>query len=231
MDKIEKLKELKSLLDSGVIDQNEFAQMKSEILGGTSEKPAPVSNLEVVKIGLQTWAKKNLDVSTFRNGDTIPCAESASEWEAAGQRGQPAWCYFDNDTVNGKIYGKLYNWFAVHDKRGLAPAGWHVPSDGEWKRLTDFLGGEDAAGTKMKNTSGWNDNGNGNNASGFSALPGGDRKYNGTFKDVGYYGCWWSSTEYDTTNALYRILDCGLGSVTNSGYFKQSGFSVRCLGD
>jgi len=231
MDKIERLKELKSLLDSGVIELNEFAQMKSEILGGTSEKTSPGANLEEVKIGLQTWVKKNLDVSTFRNGDAIPCAESDSEWEAAGNRGQPAWCYYDNDPVKGKTYGKLYNWFAVNDKRGLAPAGWHVPSDGEWKKLFDFLGGEETAGTKMKNTRGWNDNGNGNNASGFSALPGGYRHTDGSFHNIEDNGYWWSYTESGTSYSWFCILSYDSGNVDRVSNYKQDGFSVRCLGD
>jgi len=105
---------------------------------------------QTVIIGTQVWATKNLDVSTFRNGDPIPQAKSDAEWVAAGENYQPAWCYYDNDPKNGTKYGKLYNWFAVRDARGLAPAGWHVPTDEEWTELSTFLGGEDVAGEKMK---------------------------------------------------------------------------------
>ena len=107
-----------------------------------------------IKIGTQTWTTKNLDVSKFRNGEAIPLAKTNAEWALAGQNQQPAWCYYENKGENGTTYGKLYNWFAVMDARGLAPSGYHVPTDAEWTILTDNLGEE--AGTKMKSTSGWN---------------------------------------------------------------------------
>jgi uncharacterized protein (TIGR02145 family) len=106
-----------------------------------------------VAIGTQTWTVKNLDVATFRNGDQIPQAKTDEEWKAAGENKQPAWCYYDNKVANGTKYGKLYNWYAVNDYRGLAPAGWHVPTDAEWKVLIKSLG--DDAGKKMKSTLGW----------------------------------------------------------------------------
>jgi uncharacterized protein (TIGR02145 family) len=101
-----------------------------------------------VKIGTQVWMSKNLDVSTFRNGEAIPEAKSKEEWAKAGVNRQPAWCYYDNDSKNGKVYGKLYNWYAVNDSRGLGPKGYHIPSDAEWTILTDMLGGEKIAGQK-----------------------------------------------------------------------------------
>ena len=109
-----------------------------------------ISYAQTVTIGTQVWMTKNLDVSTFRNGDTIPQAKTTEEWKRAGENQQPAWCYYDNDPANGAKYGKLYNWYAVNDSRGLAPVGYHVPSDAEWTKLTDFLGGESVASTKMK---------------------------------------------------------------------------------
>ena len=109
-----------------------------------------------IKIGTQTWTTKNLDVSKFRNGEAIPLAKTNAEWELAGQNKQPAWCYYENKGENGTTYGKLYNWFAVNDPRGLAPSGYHIPTDAEWTILTDYLGGDSIAGAKMKSTSGWN---------------------------------------------------------------------------
>ena len=103
-----------------------------------------------VTIGTQTWTTKNLDVATFRNGDAIPQAKTDKEWQAAGDNKQPAWCYYDNDPKNGTKYGKLYNWYAVNDVRGLAPVGYHIPTDTEWTKLSDYLGGEDYAENKMK---------------------------------------------------------------------------------
>ena len=109
-----------------------------------------------VAIGTQVWTTKNLDVATFRNGDPIPQAKTYEEWKAAGENNQPAWCYYENNTANGTKYGKLYNWYAVNDARGLAPTGYHIPTDEEWTVLSTFLGGEDVAGKKMKSSSGWN---------------------------------------------------------------------------
>jgi len=115
---------------------------------------------------------KNLNVSTFRNGDPIPQAKTVEEWKKAGENQQPAWCYYDNDPADGEKYGKLYNWYAVDDTRGLAPKGWHVPSNAEWTILTDYLGGMNVVGigTKMKSKTGWNEDGNGTNSSGFYVI-------------------------------------------------------------
>jgi uncharacterized protein (TIGR02145 family) len=115
-----------------------------------------ISYAQTITIGTQVWMTKNLDVATFRNGDPIPQAKTNEEWIKAGENQQPAWCYYDNAPANGAKYGKLYNWYAVNDSRGLAPVGYHIPSDAEWTKLTDFLGGESVAGTKMKSKSGWN---------------------------------------------------------------------------
>lgn len=111
----------------------------------------PSGPYKTVTIGTQVWMKENLNVSTFRNGDPIPEAKTDEEWKAAGDAKQPAWCYYDNDPNNGAKYGKLYNWYAVNDSRGLAPEGWHVPTDQEWTDLIGFLG--DDAGKKMKSKS------------------------------------------------------------------------------
>jgi uncharacterized protein (TIGR02145 family) len=108
----------------------------------------PIEKVAGVKIGNQIWQSKNLDVETFKNGDVIPEAKSDEEWIRAGENNEPAWCYYDNDSENGKKYGKLYNHFAVSDTRGLCPTGWHVPSGEEWTRLETFLG--DGEGEKLK---------------------------------------------------------------------------------
>jgi uncharacterized protein (TIGR02145 family) len=115
-----------------------------------------ISYAQTITIGTQVWMTKNLDVATFRNGDPIPQAKTNEEWTKAGENKQPAWCYYENDPANGAKYGKLYNWYAVNDSRGLAPVGYHIPSDAEWTKLTDFLGGIGVAGAEMKSKSGWN---------------------------------------------------------------------------
>jgi uncharacterized protein (TIGR02145 family) len=185
-----------------------------------------------VTIGKQVWMSENLNVDKFRNGDPIPHAKTHEEWEKAGKNGEPAWCYYDNNPANGAKYGKLYNWYAVNDHRGLAPKGWHIPTDAEWTELTDYLGGQEKAGAKMKSKEGWSDGGNGTNSSGFSGLPGGDRSsYNGTFYSIGKNGYWWSSSESYTFSAWDRRLFYYGGSADRGANNKTSGFSVRCLRD
>jgi uncharacterized protein (TIGR02145 family) len=193
--------------------------------------PAEAGTLAIaeVTIGNQVWMAENLNVDKFRNGDPIPEAKTDEEWKRAGENQQPAWCYYDNDPNNGTKYGKLYNWFAVNDPRGLAPNAFHIPSDADWTILNDYLGGEGVAGTKMKSTSGWSQNGNGTNSSGFSGLPGGYRNYDGSFNGVGNTGFWWSSSEDETDGAWDRYLDSSDGKVDRGGGSKETGVSVRCL--
>ena len=197
----------------------------------TTSKTEPATKTKeagTVTIGTQIWAVANLNVSTFRNGDTIPEAKTNKEWVAAGESGKPAWCYYNNDPALGLKYGKLYNWFAVNDPRGLAPAGWALSNDSDWAQLVNFLGGTSVAGTKMKTNSGWSDGNNGINESGFTALPGGYRVENGTFVNLGSIGTWWSSTEGNTLTAIDHY--CALsGSVSRSSSPRQRGESVRCI--
>jgi uncharacterized protein (TIGR02145 family) len=184
------------------------------------------NNYNTVKIGKQEWITENLDVSHFRNGDTIPEAESVADWEKAGNEGKSAWCYYNSDTVSGRKYHKLYNWYAVNDPRGLAPDGWHIPSELEWANLIGYLGSDNVAGTRMKATN-KNDSTNENS---FAALLGGYRNYGGVFTHIGNIGSWWSSSEVDATNAWSRSL--GLGSAVSKSYDgKRVGLSVRCIRD
>ena len=186
-----------------------------------------------VKIGTQVWTSKNLDVSTFRNGEAIPEGNSDAEWNKAVENKQTAWCYYDKDIQNGKKYGKLYNWYAVNDSRGLAPTGYHIPSDAEWTVLTDFLGGEHIAGEKMKSKQGWQKNGkksgNGNNSSGFNGLPGGICNIDGNFWNVTENGHFWSFSEYNTGFAWYRVLKDA--RVYREFGYERNALSVRCIRD
>jgi uncharacterized protein (TIGR02145 family) len=187
--------------------------------------------LETIKIGAQEWKEKNLDVSRYRNGDIIPEVTDSRQW-ANLKTG--AWCYYNNDPENGKIYGKLYNWYAVNDPRGLAPKGFHIPSDKEWNTLINFLGGEAVAGGEMKSTgtSLWQlPNRAATNSTNFTGLPGGYRPINGAFYSIGDSGYWWSSSEFGTTGASYRSLGYGNGSASSYYYGKGYGFSVRCIRD
>ena len=186
-------------------------------------------HLTEVRIGNQVWMTQNLNVDKFRNGDPIPQAKTDEEWKKAGENGQPAWCYYDNSAKNGINYGKLYNGYAVFDPRGLAPDGYHIPSDDEWTELTDFLGGQELAGKKMKSKSGWGYDGNGTNESGFSALPGG--YHSDYFHRIGKDGMWWSSSLWDRDNAYYRYLRNDIDFVGVGGLWTtlDRGMSVRCL--
>jgi len=161
---------------------------------------------EPVKIGTPAWAVKNLDVSTFKNGDAIPETKTNEDWVKAAKSGSPAWCYYGNKQENGHKYGKLYNWFAVADPRGLAPSGWHVPSDTEWVQMISFLRGEKAAAIKLKSTEGREDIGNGLNTSGFWGLPGGWRSSEGEFKGKENNGSWWSTTP--CSGAFLLLISC-----------------------
>jgi uncharacterized protein (TIGR02145 family) len=181
-----------------------------------------------VKIGNQKWMSKNLDVDCFANGDPIPEAKSNEEWEKAGENEQPAWCF--NVLAKAEKYGKLYNWYAANDPRGLAPAGFHLPTDAEWSALENHLGND--AGAKMKSKNGWNQNGNGTNESGFSGLPGGSRYFEGIFFIIGNHGSWWSSSEHFKYNKAWsRSLSHDCDIVKESSDHKGDGLSVRCLRD
>src|ERR1035437_9296268 len=196
-----------------------------------TNSPTPPVSIPSVTICSQIWMLNNLEVTTYRNGDPIPQVTDPAAW---GLLSTGAWCY-NNNTANGPVYGKLYNWYAVNDPRGLAPAGWHVPSDAEWTTLSTCLGGDLIAGGPMKEigTTHWTPPNTGaTNTSGFTGLPGGLRTNDGTFYGVGNFGFWWSSTENsNTSNAWTRFLACFNGPIARSNPPKQGGFSVRCLRD
>ena len=188
-----------------------------------------VADLPRVNIGTQVWPKRNLNVSTYRDGTPIPKVENAATWASLTTG---AYCYYNNDSAAyAALYGKLYNWYAVKDSThgGLAPAGYHIPTDAEWTTLKDSLGAN--AGTQMKSTTGWNSGGNGTNSSGFAGRPGGSRSNDGSFNYIGNDGGWWCSTETSNTNAWYRILFYFDSNVFRISYSKTAGFSVRCLRD
>ena len=174
---------------------------------------------------------RNLDVDHFRNNDNIPQVSDTTKWENLNTG---AYCYFNNDPTLGTIYGKLYNWYTVNDSRGLAPSGWHIPSDSEWTKFIEYLGGLSTSGDKLKESgiSHWNGpNYGATNETGFSALPGGYRSIYGTFRSIGNYGSWWSSTENITTTAWDRGLVFSNASTFRYDNFKGSGFSIRCIKD
>jgi hypothetical protein len=166
-----------------------------------------------ITIGTQVWTTKNLDVSTFRNGDAIREAKNEKEWKKANKNKTPVFCYYDYKNKNGKEYGKLYNWYAVNDPRGLAPIGYHIPSDIEWKQLTDFLGDADI------------------NSVGFEGQLCGKLGSLGFFEDLFMSGYWWSSSESSEDDAWFRASFSDSDEVYRDDYNKNSCLSVRCLKD
>ena len=203
---------------------------------------------ETVQIGEQCWFAENLRSENYENGDAIPTNLSDDEWISTSSGAVAVYgqgssnCNSDdvpegdacNDSWSLAEYGRLYNWFAVDDARGLCPSGWHAPTDGEWTMMTDHLGGESVAGGKLKATYGWHNGNNGTNSSGFSGLPGGVRYSNGTFANAGNNGHWWSSSP-STEDPWSRFLDSnsGFGNyiVRYNIYGPRNGFSVRCIQD
>ena len=192
---------------------------------------------KTVYIGSQQWMAENLKVSKYNDGTVIPNITEDSKWSNLTSG---AWAYLNNDAAYNVKYGKLYNWYAVskttNGNKNVCPTGWHVPTDAEWTVLTDYLGGLTVAGGKMKEvgTTSWNSpNTDVTNASLFSALPGGFRFNDGSFFNIGYYGYWWSSTdfEFNTLSALIRFLNNNNGNANRYYRDKKFGLSVRCLRD
>ena len=185
-----------------------------------------------VVIGTQTWMVENLDVVKYRNGDTIPQVTDPTAWAALTTG---AWCWYANSSANGLVYGKLYNWYAVNDARGLAPTGYHIPTDTEWTTLTDYLGGTDIAGGQMKavGTSFWNSPNTGaTNESGFTGFASGVRDGgDGTFSDIGTTGIWWTSLSTETFNAWTRYLYYTDVPINRFNLYKSNGYSVRLIKD
>jgi uncharacterized protein (TIGR02145 family) len=190
---------------------------------------------KTVYIGTQQWMAENLKTAKYNDGAGIPNVTVNTQWQ---NNITGAWSYYNNDAANNAKYGKLYNWYAVspttNGNKNVCPSGWHVPTDAEWTVLTDYLGGLNVAGGKMKEvgTTKWNSpNTDATNTSLFTGLPGGERSNNGKYYNVGIIGDWWSSTEYDTFNARNRYLGYYYGYAYRSANVKGLGFSVRCLRD
>lgn len=184
-----------------------------------------------VTIGTQVWMVENLKTTKYNDGTAIPNVTGSTAWINLIT---PGYCWFNNDATSYKnTYGALYNWYAVNTGK-LAPKGWHVATDSEWTTLINFLGGASVACGKLKETgtTHWSSpNTEATNESGFTALPGGDRYFNGDFVDIGNLGNWWSSTELNATYAWYWNMDFYYRNVRSDNNPKSRGFSVRCIMD
>jgi uncharacterized protein (TIGR02145 family) len=227
-------------------DGGDSMTYSNEVTASTDR--ASVINTPNVTIGVpgsQIWTTRNLEVTTYRDGTEIPQVTDPTEWKSLTTG---AWCYYKNDTANGVIYGKLYNWYAVAGiwneesktntnlRKKLAPEGYHIPNDTEWNTLITVLKGQTVAGGSMKakGTSLWQSPNTGaTNSSGFTGLPGGNRYSDGSFDFIGLYGNWWSSSEYKvgSTDALAYLLGYNNGIVYRNSIPKTQGYSVRCLRD
>jgi uncharacterized protein (TIGR02145 family) len=189
-----------------------------------------------VTICNKTWMLKNLDVSTYSNGDPIPQVTDPAAWYTTTTG---AWCYYNNDPANGAVYGKLYNWYAVNDPRGLAPVGWHVPSEAEWTELINCQGGFAIAGGKLKEAglTHWDSpNTDATNSSGFTALAGGNLSSIGvSWVNKGLLAGFWTSTlfPFSTNSSNFHFIYYNTATVSPStfGALHSDGLSVRCVKD
>lgn len=203
---------------------------------------------KTVTIGKQEWMAENLNVEHYRNGDPVQQVKIYNDWKKLTTG---ACCYYENDSKYGKTYGKLYNWYAVNDPRGLAPEGWHIPSDAEWKQLEEVFG---CFVGKLKATTLWKSPNRGaTNKSGFTALPGGFRVAFGVFLAIGLKCCFWSSSKVSNSIVLNTLMseyemtffDGGVDGDHRLSFFMNYdclvslwssnlmtyGFSIRCVKD
>lgn len=178
----------------------------------------------------------------YRNGDLIPTGLTNTNW---GNTTAGAYAVYGNIAANDATYGKLYNWYAVVDTRGLCPTGWHVPSDCEWMYLENSLGMAVAdqtlvstwvrgtnQGGRLKTTNLWDaPNLDASNNTGFSAVPGGYKWTNGSSQFLNSLGYWWSSSANDATTSWYRVMGANYGTINRISGNKKAGFSVRCIKD
>jgi uncharacterized protein (TIGR02145 family) len=219
-----------------------------DVPGSSPPAPDPYScSLADVTIGTQTWKACNLSVSEYRDGTPIPQVQDPTAW---ANLTTGAWCYHSNSTENGYIYGKLYNWYAVNNPKGLAPEGYHVPTTAEWTTLTTYVNGLPPAGNvggKLKSTStNWFTPGNtgpsgGNvgatNQVGFSAIPGGSRGFTGAFISLNTNGRWWTSSRTTTpgkdpnVDSIARTMNANNTQVGVPDNNQKNGFSVRVIKD
>jgi len=177
----------------------------------------------------QTWMTKNVNVAHYRNGDPIPEAKSINQWYECWKKRIGCWCYYRNSKAKGLDNGELYNWFAVTDSRGISPNGWHVSTDSDWVRLTNYLK-EEIAAKKIKSLFGWYENGNGTNESGLMMFPGGYRadEY-GTFLEFGKSCRFWAPS---STEIIGRALNYGLDYINSIAVgMTGAGYYIRLIKD
>jgi uncharacterized protein (TIGR02145 family) len=186
-------------------------------------------NPESIMIGDQEWLKDNLNTDTFLNGDLIPCAITDQEWINARLRKQPAWCYYNNDPLNGR----LYNWYAINDPRLIAPKGWHIPSYEEWCKLISVLDLIKDIDVKTRNTRLWYKSSAFTNDESLHAKNLlGYRESDGEFRSANFFEGWWSSTRLKSKSiGKYAYFFYSFSNLVTSSSDMGVGFSVRCVKD
>ncbi len=225
--------------NNGTLTNNGHLMLRS--CGKYSITDVDGNSYATVQIGRQCWMQSNLRVSKYRNGNSISNITNGTALSQTNLDSTGAWCNYSNNSSNGTTYGKLYNWYAVNDSRGLCPAGWHIPTDAEWETIEHFLDSSTTGG-KMKSTGTtlWNSpNTSASNSSGFSGLPGGYNVGNGNFGELRSNGSWWSRTvagsgwTTPSTSVWCRRLLYNRAVITrfNTYHFPMACFSVRCLRD
>jgi uncharacterized protein (TIGR02145 family) len=201
---------------------------------------------KTVKIGTQIWMAENLKTTRYNDGSPIKCVTDDYEWATLET---DAYCNYDNLESNANKYGRLYNWHAINTGK-LAPDGWHVPTDEDWNILENFLivSGYNFDGSKEEDKlpkslcakKGWklsNEEGTpgamckNNNSTGFTALPGGYRSYEGIFSDLGEGGYWWTSTTERENFAYYRYMFYRFLTLNRDPLINVNGLSVRLIKD
>jgi uncharacterized protein (TIGR02145 family) len=199
----------------------------------------PTIIYQSVTIGTQTWMKTNLEVDHYLNGDEIPQVTDNSQW---ANLTTGAWCYYLNNDNYGPYYGKLYNWYALNDPRGIAPEGWRIPSDNDWITMektigmsqtevnqTGWRGSNEGSKLKQEGTESWISPNSNNNSTGFTALGGGYRTEDGFFNIAKEYGGWWSNSIFNSSTAWARTMKYSNSNIERLNYNKKCGFSVRCI--
>ena len=230
--------------NDGEVNILDVVQLVNIILGVTENTVTDIDGnvYETVQIGGQLWMAENLKVTHYQNSDEIPYIYNDPQYGA--------YINYNNNDDNVAVYGRLYNWFAVNDERGLCPDNWHVPSDDEFKSLEMYLGmseseanGEGLRGTdeggklKEEGNEHWNSPNTGaTNETGFTALPGGNRRYETytnqeIFSGLNRYGFFWSSSEVYTVNAWYRVFSFDYSESNRYHLSKTNAFSIRCVED
>lgn len=188
----------------------------------TSFIPAGQYLPEQVLIGTDTWMTHNLDVAEYRNGDPIPEAKSAADWDGYAQKKTGCWCYYNNDTANRAKHGKLYNWYAVNDVRGLAPRGWRVPAVEDWNNLLKAIGGKKNTIQLFRSKE---------KGVGFNGHYSGGRGVNGVFIYQGAYAYWWTTTRRNAGSGFAMMSYQGGLPMKKWNLKKETGASVRCLAE